>query len=81
MGEGPRKTRKRRSSEYAEGSLLASTNTEDSVEVSKIRKMDLEVGIKCFKEVRVEYPIHLPPSCTSNPLAGVIKILGAHLMR
>lgn len=80
MGDKVKRRRSRKSSgvEGIEGSLLASQSKKKrTVHV----KTDQAPTINCFKEVRVEYPIHLPPSCIGSPLPGVIKLLGDHLMK
>lgn len=78
-------TKRRRSRksgvEGIEGSLLATPKKKKRNSASLVPKAEQSHKINCFKEVRVEYPIHLPPSCIGSPLPGVIKILGDHLMK
>lgn len=86
MSDKKRRTKKKRvSSTEMEGGLLDTTSNSTEVESSVISTKTLlnakSVGINCFKEVRVDYPIHLPPSATSNPLNAVMKVLGGHLMK
>merc|ERR1712137_1082465 len=74
------KKQKRKSSEIEAlptGQLLASP----SVRPSEAPVTKSKNGLDCFKEVRVEYPIHLPPSYIGSPLSGVLRVLGEHLMR
>merc|ERR1712130_49215 len=59
------------------GQLLAAPSTRPAESPLSQNKN----GVECFKEVRVEYPIHLPPSYIGSPLSGVLRVLGEHLMR
>merc|ERR1712110_378153 len=81
MGEKSNRKQKRRSStsvieDLPAGQLLAASPSTPPTPVSQNKN-----GVDCFKEVRVEYPIHLPPSYIGTPLSGVLRVLGEHLMR
>ena len=64
------------------GDVVASSGALLAGGVKRVPKGDSKLDdFSCFKEVRVEYPIHLPPSYIGGPLPGVIRILGEHLLK
>ena len=83
-----KKKRKTSSSQPVESSLkghrlLAGTPKHKT---KKDRSIDLpqhekKTEIDCFKEVRVDLAVHLPPAFIGSILLGVVQKLGANLMK
>ena len=84
MSQETKKRRKSSTSQSVETSLkghrlLAATPKQKKKKTHELVSKKIEID--CFKEVRVDLAVNLPPAFIGSILLGVVQKLGANLMK